>query len=623
MSSQFINRGLGGDQATASARWARPEDLDVFPSVLWDDLILHEDAAPGLLIGEYQTGTQPQVCDVKDPTGLSQECGYRVGENAALFWNDDRHLVTIAGSRADKGVASIIPNVVLYGGSVLINDPKGEVATLTAVRRGAGSEAVKGLGQKVAVLDPYGVADVPAEYQSGFNPLNLIGEHNPNSVADAGELAAALSPGESGGNSRHFEERARSLIEALILHCVSSEPPARRNLATVYEYATIGIRPPAEINAAYKTRPEDPDIDPFAWLRDRMIANKKFGGVIEAAARVLARMGDNERGGVLSTAERMLSFLKYEGPRRLFTDAMPFDLAELKTAPEGCTIYVCLPVSRLSTHAAMIRMLIQQTITIMERTKGQPQTGFPVLLLLDEFATLGHMRVIEDAAGYMAGFGVKLWAILQDLGQLKSLYRDRWETFLNNAGVLLAWGNADLTTQEYLSKRLGQAELRRIVYGASRGDAVNSGTSGNLQGQPARPGRQGQQPNSRSGSLSNPNGFNSGLSINDGESTSENIQPAALLTPDEVGILFNRESRRMLVLINGAYPLILNRVRYYERFEFMGKIGQVEAYPRPSTNWQEALAFRQAQINAGKDGQNGKADSRTGSWISRVLSRRS
>lgn len=607
MSSSFINRGLGGDQALASSRWALPQDLAGFSSVIWGDLIAHEDAAPGLLLGEYPTGTAPLTCTVAGDNQTAQEYAYRTGENAALFWNDDRHLVTIAGSRADKGVASIVPNVAMYGGSVVVNDPKGEVATLTAVRRGKGSDTLRGLGQQVAVLDPYRVSDVPDEYRSGFNPLDLLGAHNPHSVADAGELAAAFSRGESSGTSRHFDERARALIEGLILHCVSTEPPERRNLVTVYKYLTAGIEPPQELSK----------VQPFSYLLSLMRRNPAFGGVVSGCALIMGQLGENESGGTISTAERMLSFLKYEGPRELFARSMPFDLAALKTDPKGCSIFVCLPVSRLSTHAAMVRMLIQQTITLMERTKGQPKSGQPVLLLLDEFATLGHLQVIEDAAGYMAGFGVKLWAILQDLGQLKALYRDRWETFLNNAGVLLAWGNADLTTQEYLSKRLGQAELRRTVYSANQGDSFSGGTSGSDGSAPAGRG-DGQRPGqARPGS---PNGYNSGVSINDSESTSENLQSAALLTPDEVGIVFSRESRRMLVLINGAHPLVLNRVRYYERFEFMGKVGQDEARPRIVTPWADAREFREAQMRARTENPTAAAPRATG-WISRVLRR--
>jgi type IV secretion system protein VirD4 len=97
----------------------------------------------------------------------------------------------------------------------------------------------------------------------------------------------------------------------------------------------------------------------------------------------------------------------------------------------------------------------------MERTPGYPAAGCPVLFVLDEFASLGHMRQIEDAAGQIAGYGVKLWHVLQDLGQLKALYKERWETFMGNAGILQFFGNNDLTTLEWVSKRLGTTTLEQ------------------------------------------------------------------------------------------------------------------------------------------------------------------
>ena len=47
---------------------------------------------------------------------------------ASIGWKDDRHVMTIAGSRAGKGVSLIIPNLLLYEGSALVIDPKGENA---------------------------------------------------------------------------------------------------------------------------------------------------------------------------------------------------------------------------------------------------------------------------------------------------------------------------------------------------------------------------------------------------------------------------------------------------------------------------------------------------------------
>ena len=102
----------------------------------------------------------------------------------------------------------------------------------------------------------------------------------------------------------------------------------------------------------------------------------------------------------------------------------------------------------------------------MEREKTKPKA--PVLLCLDEFPVLGYMSQLENAAGQIASFDVKLWIIIQDWGQGKALYKERWESFVANAGILQFFGNNDLETTEYISKRLG-----KTLIGATR-DGVST-----------------------------------------------------------------------------------------------------------------------------------------------------
>lgn len=100
---------------------------------------------------------------------------------------DDRHMITVAGSRAGKGVSVIIPNLIFYPGSVLAIDPKGELASITARRR------ARDLKQKVFVLDPFGrTADWVKPYRASFNPMATLTPGNPHIVEDAGLIADAI-----------------------------------------------------------------------------------------------------------------------------------------------------------------------------------------------------------------------------------------------------------------------------------------------------------------------------------------------------------------------------------------------------------------------------------------------
>src|SRR6185436_13647045 len=105
----------------------------------------------------------------------------------------------------------------------------------------------------------------------------------------------------------------------------------------------------------------------------------------------------------------------------------------------------------METHSRWLRMMVTLTITEMERLKQRPASNYPVLMVLDEFPALRRMRVVENAAAQIAGFGVKLLFAVQTLAQLKDIYRDNWETLVANAGVKLFFCNDDHFTRAYVS----------------------------------------------------------------------------------------------------------------------------------------------------------------------------
>ena len=118
------------------------------------------------------------------------------------------------------------------------------------------------------------------------------------------------------------------------------------------------------------------------------------------------------------------------------------------------TVFLVLPPDRLSTYSRWLRLLVTQSQLEMARVPGTPAT--PVLYLLDEFAALGHLAPVERAMGLMAGYGVQLWPILQDVHQLRATYGTRAGTFLSNAGVLQVFGVNNHDSARLVSDLLGQ-----------------------------------------------------------------------------------------------------------------------------------------------------------------------
>lgn len=412
---------------------------------------------------------------------------------------DDRHHMLIAGSRAGKGRSVIINNLLHYRGSVLCIDPKGENADATAQRRAE-------LGQKVYVIDPFErCREHCAKYRTGFNPLSILKAGNRTLADDAALIADALVV-PSGGGDTHWDDSAKNFIEGLVLHVATwRDYEGRRDLVTVYELLSNGTECDGKKG--------------MKGLETEMSINQAVDGAIESAACEFFDKADAELNGVLSSARKHLKFIRSETMKdSLRGDSVSLDVLK----DEKATVYVCLPAGRMGANRAWLRLFVNLTIEALERERGE-RTALPVLMLLDEFPVLGHLKQIEDAAGQIAGFGVKLFITIQDLSQLKALYRDRWETFLGNAGVIQCFGNSEHTTTEWISKRLGKTTIEvKRKREVSRASAPMTGASGE----------------------------------------SWNPELHNLLTPDEIAYYFSRNKQRQIIFIGGYSPLYLDRVNY-------------------------------------------------------------
>jgi type IV secretion system protein VirD4 len=94
------------------------------------------------------------------------------------------------------------------------------------------------------------------------------------------------------------------------------------------------------------------------------------------------------------------------------------------------------------------------------------------------------MKEIEESAAYMAGYGIKLVPVIQNIGQVEELYDKNWETFLGNAGAIIAWGLNDHRSEKYISERLGNVlrwEISKSAGSSTKaGDFFAASTSENL-----------------------------------------------------------------------------------------------------------------------------------------------
>jgi type IV secretion system protein VirD4 len=367
-----------------------------------------------------------------------------------LRYGGPRHLVTVAPNRSGKGTCAIVPNLLILDHSVLVIDPKGENAAITARRREAFG--------KVHLLNPFNEHGLGTAH---FNPLAHLSIDDPNVVGEVRGIAEALIVSE--GNNPHFPNSARDLIQALILHLIETEPK-KGEVATLAKMRFL------------LTAPRMQFLETIAAM-----GASDHGFVSNPAGRFAA--GTDEIASVLSTAITQTSFLDDPAIARVLSGS-DFSMIDLKDRPTS--LYVILPSRYLVAYARFFRLLVVSAIDQLQSRPG----GVKTTLMLDEFAALGHLSAIETAFGQAAGFNVQLWPFLQDLNQLEDIYKTRWESFIANAGVVQWFTPNDITTAEYLSKRLGQMTVQTVSTSTSTSTSPanrDTSTSSTSHGETGRP----------------------------------------------------------------------------------------------------------------------------------------
>lgn len=437
------------------------------------------------LIADYPTGRRPFLGILTNaPDGAISPL------SGALEYNDDGHLLTIAPTRAGKGASQIVPNLLLYAGSCLVIDIKGENHKLTGEHRSKFFDDARVL--KFAPFD---------DETACFNPMDFIRVESDGQATsytfDDARLVAEMLVG-SRATDTFWDIEARSLLTMLLYHVATYLPAGHpeRTMAHVVELLF-----PKSIAPTDKT--------PF----DRSLvlveqASEVSGDEILAAMVTQFREHEDKvRAGILSTCRSAMAI--WLSPRlQHATRRSDFRFSDLKRSmcrpeadnPAPSTLYVVIPPEYLKEYRPVLRMMTGLAAVELTRPNDwdtpdslaagwRPTPPCPVLFLLDEFPSLGYMAPIEQGVAYLAGYGVQVWTFAQSIGQLKEIYKENWSTFVSNAGASCFFGMADPDICEFVSQQLGKTgEYSLRYYTASMTEGSSSSSSGGKSWNWATPG---------------------------------------------------------------------------------------------------------------------------------------
>ena len=341
----------------------------------------------------------------------------------------DGHILTVAPTRSGKGVSAVIPNLMTYSGSMVVNDVKGELFAVT-------SEWRRRMGHRILRFAPF-------ESDTDFwNPFDLIEEDDEDAWEEVRTFAELLLP-ERTQNEEFWNSEARNFVAGAILHMHTTLPLEDRTMWNLRHLLTQ----------------EQEEFDLF--VAEMATSNEPM---VQRAATTFLRADVKVRDGIMSTLnshmgiwdsprlKHMMAKNSYRLPRMLF---------------EPMTVYFSIPPGKLDSYAPVIRLFMGTLIKHFSSYSGK--CDYPVLFMLDGFPSLGRMKIVEDGISYMAGYGINFWLFAQDLKQLASTYGDKAESIIANCAVKQFFGVSDYETAQLVSHMCGSTTIPHISYSSESG----------------------------------------------------------------------------------------------------------------------------------------------------------
>jgi len=391
-----------------SARWAKEQEIK--------DMGLLPDE--GVYVGAY-----------KD----------KKGKVRYLRHNGPEHILCFAPTRSGKGIGLVLPTLLSWKESAFILDIKGENWALTSGWR---SKYAK---NKCVRFDPSNPT-----HSDRFNPLEEIRVGTQYEVGDAQNLALMLVDPLGKGLNDHWSKTAFSLLTGVILYeCyLSEETGEHTNLPKLAQ------------------RLSDPN-QPIDELWEEMWGYTR-SPVVQATGRTMMDTPDDERGSTVSTAKSFLS-LYVDPVVSKNVEKSDFKIRDFMNGENPMSIYLVINPADKGRLMPLIRIVLSQTIrTLVEKMEfkdGRSVRHYKhrLLLMLDEFASLGKIEILEEALHYMAGYGLKGYLIAQDVEQIRSRERGYGteETVTSGCHIKNAFAPNKPETAKYLSEMCGDTTVTK------------------------------------------------------------------------------------------------------------------------------------------------------------------
>ena len=394
------------------------------------------------------------------------------------------NVLVIGGSGAAKTRSYVKPNILEANTNYVITDPKSEVLLATG-------GWLKSQSYDIRVLNL-----VNLERSDGYNPFHYLRDEK-DALKLVNNLIQATTPKNSHESDPFWTKAETALLQAIILMLFQEAPEYEQNFSMVMrvlEYAEV--------------KEEDEEyVSPLDLLFQAIERENPNSVAVHQYKVFKMAAGKTSKSILVSTAVRLAPF---NLPQiQAITDHDDMDLYTL--GEKKVALYAVIPDND-NTFNFLVSLLYSQAFQTLYYSADQIHHGaLPrhVHFVLDEFAAMPLPGFTRELAT-MRSRNISASTIIQNMAQIKELYKDSWETIPGNSDTILYLGGNEASTHKYISEALGKATIDTRTHGQTRG---------------------------RSGSYS----------------TNFQMSGRELLTPDEVRGLDNRYA---ILFIRGAKPVM-------------------------------------------------------------------
>ena len=382
-----------------------------------------------------------------------------LSQNMRLGLNAKKHrrnlnVLVVGGSGAGKTRFYAKPNLMQCNTSFIVADPKGEI-----LRSIAPLLIENGYDIKVFNL-------IEPENSDGYNPFVYI-RKDEDVIKLISNLIQNTTPKNASQNDPFWEKSEIALDSALMLYLLHEAPPEEQtfemlmflieNAATVEDEDESGYQSPVDIL--------------FQGLEDEKpehIAVRQYKIFKQAS-------GKTAKSILISAAVRLAAFNLPE-----IAKMTSYDNLDIGTLGERKRAIFCVIPDNDNSFNYLVGMLYTQAFQALYFNADNNHGGelpIPVHIVMDEFANVALPDNFERILATMRSRRISVSIIIQNMAQLKALFKDSWENITGNCDTLLYLGGNEQSTHEYISKMLGKETIDTRTRGITKGQHGSSNTN--------------------------------------------------------------------------------------------------------------------------------------------------